>query len=426
MDAMSPRVTRGIRRKHDAAVTARRAAGLAWALCVAIALPTLVLLVLGAGESTPADEFGLAGFGGLAFLVAALAFATTGALVASRLPSNPVGWIFCVIGFLIAAGDLPHQYADYALYVSPGSLPGGETAAVLQNLGGLPPAFGLLGLSLLLFPDGRLASRRWRPAAAVALIGAAALAVGLTFRPGPLDEPFEVVSNPFGVGSFELMDSLSGLGWLLSAVAVALAAASMIIRLRRSSGQERQQLKWIGLAAAGAGVVMLVNVFSFFLEVKGISQVRIVVVGLAFVGFPVAAGIAILRHRLYDIDVVINRTLVYGVLTATLAATYLGSVLLLQLLLSGVTEGSGPAVAVSTLAVAALFRPARARIQAAVDRRFYRRKYDAAHTLEAFSARLRDEVELDSLSAELRAVVIDTMQPAHLSLWLRAPADAAQ
>jgi len=407
-------------------VTARRAAGLAWALCVAIALPTLVLLALGASESTPADEFGLSGFGGLAFLVAALAFATTGALVASRLPSNPIGWIFCVIGLLIAAGNLPYQYADYALFVSPGSLPGGETAAVLQNLGGLPPAFGLLGLSLLLFPNGRLPSRRWLPAAAAGVIGVTALAVGLAFRPGPLDEPFEGVRNPFGVGSFELMDSLSGLGWLLSAVAVALAAASMIIRLRRSSGQERQQLKWIGLAAAGAGVVMLVNVFSFFLEVKGISQVRIVVVGLAFVGFPVAAGIAILRHRLYDIDVVINRTLVYGGLTATLLASYLGLVLLLQFVLSGVTEGSGPAVAGSTLAVAALVRPARARIQAAVDRRFYRRKYDAARTLESFGTRLRDEVDLDALGRELRGVVADTMQPAHVSLWLRAPTDAAQ
>ena len=407
-------------------MTASRAAGLAWALCVAIALPTLVLLALGASESTPADEFGFSGFGGLAFLVAALAFATTGALVASRLPSNPIGWIFCFIGFLLAVGSLPHQYADYALFVSPGSLPGGETAAVLQNLGGVPPAFGLLGLSLLLFPNGRLPSRRWLPAAAAGVTGATALTVGLAFRPGPLDEPFEVVDNPLGVGSFELMDSLSGLGWLLSAVAVALAAASMIIRLRRSSGQERQQLKWIGLAAAGAGVVMLVNVFSFFLEVKGISQVRIVVVGLAFVGFPVAAGIAILRHRLYDIDVVINRTLVYGGLTATLLASYLGLVLLLQLVLSGVTEGSGPAVAGSTLAVAALVRPARARIQAAVDRRFYRRKYDAARTLESFGTRLRDEVDLDALGRELRGVVADTMQPAHVSLWLRAPTDAAQ
>jgi len=399
-------------------VTARRLAGLAWAVCVVIALPTLVLLALGAGESTPADDFGLSGLGGLAFLVAGLTFATTGALVASRLPSNPIGWVFCLIGFLITAGNLPYQYADYALYISPGSLPGAETAAVLQNLVGLPPAFGLLGLSLLLFPDGRLLSRRWRPAAAAGLVGAATLVVGLALRPGPLDEPFEVVNNPLAVGSFDLMDSLSSLGWGLSSLSVALAAAAMIVRLRRSRGQERQQLKWIGLAGAVAAVVVVANAVGFALGLEGPGQLRIAAVGLAFSGLPAAAGIAILRYRLYDIDVVINRALVYGALTATLAATYVGTVLLLQLLLSGVTEGSGPAVAVSTLAVAALFRPARARIQAAVDRRFYRRKYDAAHTLEAFSARLRDEVELDSLSAELRAVVAETMQPAHVSLWL--------
>ena len=402
-------------------MTARRAAALTWAVCVAIALPTLVLLVLGLGKSTPADEFGLTGAGGLAFLVAALAFATTGALVASRVPSNPIGWIFCLIGFVLAAGNLPYQYADYALYVAPGSLPGGVTAAVVQNLG-LPSAFGLLGLSLLLFPDGRLLSRRWRPAAAAALLGSAALAVGYTLRPGKLDEPFERITNPFGVGSFELMDGLSGLGWMLSVLSVALAAVAIVVRLRRSSGQERQQLKWIGLAAAVAGVVLVVNLISFNLEIQGIDQVRLVVVGLAFVGFPVAAGIAILRYRLYDIDVVINRALVYGALTVTLAGAYLGSVLLLQLALTGITEGSGPAVAVSTLAVAALFRPVRTRIQSAVDRRFFRRKYDAKRTLESFGARLRDEVDLDALGGELRAVVADTMQPAHVSLWLRAPA----
>jgi len=396
----------------------RRLAWMSWTVCVAIAVPTLVLLALGAGEQTPADEFGLAGFGGLAFLVAALAFATTGALVASRVPANPIGWIFCLMGFLLAVGNLPYQYADYALFVSPGSLPGGVSAAVAQNFG-LPPCFGLLGASLLLFPDGRLPSRRWRPALGVALAGSVCVGVGYALRPGKLDAPFERVSNPFGIGTFELMNSASGLGWMMMAASVALAATAMIVRLRRSHGHERQQLKWIGLTAAGTGVVMVVNAVSFFLEVQGIDQLRIVVVGLALAGFPIAAAAAILRYRLYDIDVVINRALVYGALTASLAGAYVGGVLLLQLALRPLTESSNLAIAGSTLAVAALFGPARRRIQEAVDHRFYRRKYDAARTLERFGAQLRDEVDLDALGEDLRAVVTQTMQPAHVTLWLR-------
>jgi hypothetical protein len=398
-------------------LTARRFVWGAWALCVSIALPTLVFLALGLGETTPADEFGLTGAGGLAFLVAALAFATTGALVATRVPSNRIGWIFCLIGFVMTAGNLPYQYADDALYLAPGSLPGGVTAAVLQNLG-LPSAFGLLGLSLLLFPDGRLLSRRWRPAAGAGLIGSAALAVGYALRPGKLDEPFERIVNPFGVASVELMEELVGLGWILSVVSVALGAVATIVRLRRSRGHERQQLKWIGLAGAVVGLVLVVNLITFPLEVHGVDQLRLVIVGLAFTGFPVAAGVAILRYRLYDIDVVIRRTLIYGALTATLAGAYVGSVLLLQVVLS---PDSDFAIAGSTLAVAALFRPASSRIQALVDHRFYRRKYDAAQTIEAFGVRLRDEVELDALSAELGGVVRETMQPAHVSLWLKAP-----
>jgi hypothetical protein len=399
-----------------------RTATVAWGLCgltALLAVPTLLLLANGLGNSTPGDSFGLGGAGGLSFVAASLAFATTGALVASRVPENPIGWIFCVMGLLVGLGDLAYQYADFALFGTASSPPGGETAAWLQNLG-LPPAFGLLALSLLLFPDGRLPSRRWRPALWLAVTGMAFVVIGYAFRPGPLDDPFATVENPFGIsGTYDVMDALSGLGWLSMAVAVALAAAAMVHRLRRSSGQEHQQLKWIALAASVAGVLVVADVASFFLSVEGISQLRIVALGLAFVGFPVAAGVAILRYRLYDIDVVINRTLVYGALTATLAATYLGSVLLLQLALGGLTSDSSLAIAASTLAVAAVFRPARTRIQEVVDRRFYRLRYDAARTLESFGSRLRDEVALDSLSSELCIVVAETMQPAHVSLWLR-------
>jgi hypothetical protein len=277
----------------------------------------------------------------------------------------------------------------------------------------------LVALSLLLFPNGRLLSRRWRPALWLGIAGIVCI-LGYAVRPGRFDWPFNSVTNPLGIpGGYGLFNTATTLGWPLMAATAGLAGVAMALRLRRSRGDQRQQLKWMALAAAVGGVVTVANVASFFLAVKGIEQLRSVTLGLVFAIVPVAAGIAILRYRLYDVDVVINRALVYGGLTAILALTYFGSVLLLQLALSSVTGGSGLAVAGSTLGVAALFRPARRRIQETVDRRFYRRKYDAERTLAAFSARLREQVDLDSLCAELHDVVDQTMQPAHLSLWLR-------
>jgi hypothetical protein len=383
--------------------------------CLALGMATLVLLALGAGVTTHADSFGLSGFGGMSFVVASLAFATVGAMVTIRAPGNPIGPVFLATGLVIGAGDLAFQYADRAVFISPGTWPGDTGAAWLQNLG-LPPSFGLLAVALLLFPDGRLPSTRWRPALWLALAGIALIVVGYGLRPGPLDGPFESISNPFGVGSFGLMDSVTGFGWMFMAAGVGLAAVAMTIRFRRSHGLERQQFKWLSLAAAIAGVAIVADAISFFAGVEGIEQSREVVLGLGFCVFPLSAGAAILRYRLYDIDVVINRALVYAALTATLAGAYVGSVLLLQLALS---PSSRFAIAASTLAVAGLFQPARRWIQEIVDRRFYRRKYDAQQTLAAFSGRLRDQVDIDALSNELRGVVGETMQPAHVSLWLR-------
>jgi hypothetical protein len=388
-------------------------AWLIWGCTLAVVLAALVLLALGAGHSTPADAFGLNGYGGLAFALASLAFATVGALLVARVPGNAIGPIFCLTGAILGVGDFVFQYADHALFISSG-LPGGEAAAWLQNFG-LPPSFGLLGVALLLFPDGRLPSRRWRPALWLAIAGIGLNAIGYALRPGPLDEPFASVSNPLGIGgTFELMDALSGFGWMFMGASVALAAVASSIRLRRSHGLERAQLKWLALAAAITGVAVVSDVVSYFVSADGINELRNAVLGLGFALFPVATGAAILRYRLFDIDVVINRALVYGALTATLAATYLGLVLLVGLAVGR----SGFAVAASTLAVAALFRPARARIQDAVDRRFYRHRYDAAQALEAFGTRLRDEVDLEAVGSELRAAVRDTLQPAHLTLWL--------
>jgi hypothetical protein len=386
-----------------------------WLATVAVALVTSVLLVLGASHATPADDFGLSGLGGASFVVASLAFATLGALVRARVPGNRIGPLFCLIGALLGVGDLLFQWADQALFISDG-LPGGATAAWLQNFG-LPLCFGLLGVAVLLFPDGRLPSPPWRWVLRLAFAGVALNALGYGLRPGPLDDPFSTVDNPLGIpGAFDLMDAFSGLGWMFMGASVGLAAVGSGLRLRRARGVERAQLKWLALAAAFTGLAIIADVVSYFAAATGFNEVRNVVLGLGFTVFPLTAGAAILRLRLYDIDVVINRALVYGALTATLGGAYLGLVLLVGLAVGR----SNLAIAVSTLAVAALFRPARASIQGAVDRRFYRRRYDAQRTLDEFGARLRDEVDLDSVGAHLHAAVVETVQPAHVSVWLRS------
>jgi hypothetical protein len=404
------------RMPRAAAVNRQSVAGLAAAVCATAAIGTLVLLVLGPGRSLRDDLFG--GVGGASFVVLSLAYACVGAVVAARVPENPIGWMFCVTGLAFGLTMLSYEYARYGLYATAEPLAGASLLAALPS----EPIAGLLGLTVLLFPDGHLPSRRWRPAAASLLLAMALLAATDVLRPGRLDEPFATVSNPLGIpGWRRTMDVVNVGGWLLVVVGTAAAAAAVAVRLRRARGVERQQLKLVLAVGVFVTAVTTLDMTSWLVWPHGDLQIRIGLIGLAFAAFPVAAGVAILRYRLYDIDVVINRTLVYGALTATLAAAYLGSVLLLQVILQPLTADSGLAIAASTLAVAALFRPARSHIQALVDRRFYRRRYDTQRTLEAFAGRLRDEVALDALSTELRGVVAETMQPAHVSLWLRAP-----
>jgi hypothetical protein len=344
-------------------------------------------------------------------------YAVVGALIVRGRPRNPVGWLFCLIGVGTTAGNALSAYSAG----SPGSS-ASTVAAWFEAVAGVPVDVTVM-LAVVLFPTGHYLSRGWRRAGNTVLVANAIAVVVVAFEPGPLSSNARM-RNPLGLEAVAgPLHALAAAAPVVVAVTLLLPIAAVVARFRRSRGLERQQLKWLALAAAYSIVTL-----AALLALDGLVNLdtgtgRIVagsLLGLVMAAPPAAAAMAILRHGLYDIDVVINRTLVYGALTATLAAAYLVVVLLFQLVLQPLTPDTGLAIAVSTLAVAALFRPARARIQAGVDRRFYRRRYDATQTLEAFAGRLRDQIDLDALSAELRGVTQQTMQPAHVSLWLRS------
>ncbi len=347
------------------------------------------------------------------FAVMVVAFGGLGALLATRRPRNPIGWILVVSALSLSVSGIARGWYVHGFYADPGSQPPPDLLLWVGNwiwVFGFPP---LITVLLLLFPDGRLPSRRWRPVGWVVGTTLAMLAIGFAFEPGGLDD-FPRVENPFGAsgGLGRLVDAVQAAGFAVFVAAAIGSASALVVRFRRSRGVERQQLKWMAAAAALVVVAWLTN--ALLDQAFGVNSAFFLPIFL--LAIPTAATVAILRYRLYDLGRIVNRTLVYGALTATLAATYLGLVLLL-----GLTVGeSNVAIAISTLAVAALFRPARARIQAAVDHRFYRRRYDAAQTLEAFGVRLRDELDLDALQAELRDVVGETVQPTQVSLWLRS------
>jgi hypothetical protein len=355
------------------------------------------------------------------YYVFLLAEVTVGALVASRQPRNAIGWILAAAGLGYALAGITISYSNYAF--EPGhSLPAATAVAWAGNwlwsvVIGLAAA-----LPLLLFPDGRLPSRRWRPVAWAVPAATLLAVVGVILSPTRLDVGHHrTIANPTALHG-GLPATLSTLGFIGIVGCFIAAFASVIVRFRRAHGTLRLQLKWLIYSAVLILFTAIVGgsvITALMGHGDDADNVTNGITSIALASYPVALGVAILRHRLYDIDVVINRTLVYGALTAILAGVYVGTVLLLQLALDPLTSDSSLAVAVSTLAVAALFRPIRARVQAAVDRRFYRRKYDAAQTLEQFSARLREQVDLDALGGELRGVVTETMQPAHVSLWLR-------
>ena len=381
---------------------------------LASGLVALAGLSLVTGHGLSIASAGLEPIAGFATAIVA-AFGVLGVLIASRQPWNPIGWLFCGIAVTGSLMSLSRGVAEF--WLDGNGVPDwlGETAAWYGDVSWILVILPAATFLLLLFPDGRLPSRGWRPVAWCAGVGIALLFLADSLSPGPLAD-YPELANPYGVDS-PLRDVLEGIAALSLAVAIAGSPLALIMRFRRAAREQRQQIKWLALAGAVAAVIFVVALLVYDVVTAGVADGAIM---LGILMLPVAAGLAILRYRLYQIDVVINRTLVYGALTATLAAAYLGSVLLLQLALSPLTEQSDLAIAGSTLAVAALFRPARARIQHAVDRRFYRRRYDAARTLESFGVRLRDEVDLEALGGELRAAAADTMQPAHVSLWLRS------
>ena len=357
-------------------------------------------------------------FVGVALLFASLC----GALIGHRRPDNAVGWILLAIALSVAAGLAATQWANRALVDRPGSLPAGIPAAWLQSWL-WAPLTGLFPLLVLWFPTGRVPSGRWRVVLWLTVAATVVPALTIAFRPGPFDT-FKHIDNPLGVDILpvDLLQVLAG-AWLLTVPA---AVLSLFLRFRKASGVERQQIKWFFLAAVSAVVLVLLNPLIYALNANADPAIFGLHLGLIFPVFafallPAAIALAVLRYRLFDIDRIISRTLSYAIVTALLATTFI----LVVLVPTGVVGATGKTpdwlVAVATLVVAALFRPVRWRVQNAIDHRFNRRRYDAERTIDAFTARMREQTEVEGLQADLESLVTQTMQPVSVSLWITPP-----
>ncbi len=404
--------------EDGAARTRRWPAALAWSLW-ALAIPGIAVMAWLTHLLRQAGRPDLAPLGPsdtAAYVVGMLSAVTVGALLASRRPAHPVGWLLLGLGLSVLGAGVSYGYANYGLVARPGALPGANWGAAYNNVGSVLMAT-FLGFTLLLTPTGSPPSPRWRRWARVAL--AAATLTLVTSALIPFDSPYQAYPNPLEVpalaGPLGVVGIVTELVTLLS---IPVAAASLVVRFRRARGVERQQLRWLALAA-GLVVLTLLALVAAIPIGNDVLLGWLTAVDVALL--PLATGAAILRYRLYDLDRIVSRTLAYAVLTLLLGLGYAVVVLALGQLLP---RDSSLAVAGGTLAVAGAFQPARRRVQAAVDRRFDRRRYDAARTIQAFSARLRDEVDLDTLTGELLTVVERTMQPTGVSLWLR-PSRAA-
>ena len=399
-------------------MSTRTATRLAWALCVlSLALTALSLLLLVLNLSHPNTHLYAPW---LDNTITAVFYPTVGAIVASRRPQNPVGWLLCLYGLVISISYFCAEYAIYALLAQPESLPAGEAMAWIVSWI-LPILNGLQVFYLLLFPTGRLPSRRWRWLGWLTVIYVVVGVILGAFSSGALLGILGPIQNPLGIEGFSNI-YYKAIIFIMGSLLTLAVTLSVFMRLRRAVGVERQQIKWFAYAAAAylsastlAYPIPIVIDTPLWFERVGFA------LNIAFIpAIPIAIGIAILRYRLYDIDILINRTLVYSSLTLMLVALYFGGIVLLQRVFVALTgEKSTLAVVASTLLIAALFSPLRRRIQSFIDRRFYRSKYDARKTIQAFSTKLRDETDLEALRGDLVGVVRETMQPAHVSLWLR-------
>jgi hypothetical protein len=398
----------------------RRAAWLAWSLVVlSVALLVGGLVLARAASSTAPDlPFGgeTADVSVVANLLTLLTFSVVGAIIASLHPRNAIGWLFCSVGVTVGLNSFAGDYAEYWLAGGTSMSSLAETAAWFSSWLWILLTYVPTSFVLLLFPDGRLPSPRWRPVAWGAALGIAGSVVGYALKAGPLED-FPQIANPYGVDG-PIVEIVGLAGSVVAAGSLVASAISLIVRMRHAGSEQRQQIKWL---AYGGTVVVGTFFVSGLINLWNVP-VGIVVSNVALLGLPVFTGIAIVKHHLYDIDLLINRTLVYGLLTTMLVAVYVGGIVLSQRVfvgLIGQEELPQLAIVASTLMIAALFAPLRRRIQAIIDRRFYRRKYDAAKMLSAFNARLRDETDLGTLSDDLVGVVKETMQPEHVTLWLR-------
>jgi hypothetical protein len=429
-------VTEGTKEQDREAggMNVRVTAWIAWslaALSVAMFVAGGVLYVLARSAQSPGEWVTIGTVSETLTFVPYLAFPIIGALVASRRPENPIGWICLASGLLFMLLAVTDSYSIYGT-ASPGSVPFPVAVGTIGNQWLWVPTVGLLGIFLiLLFPDGKLPSKRWRPLAWLSGVTIVLLSISEGLAPGPLENQGGV-RNPFGLEELPWLVEVSYIVLPLLPLCILASAVSMVLRFRRSRGEVRQQIKWFTFVVFFAGLLYFIVMISQVVIVLGSDdnlpqtplwvELLFSLAALGFAGVPISIGFAVLKYRLYDIDVVINLTLVYGSLTAALVAVYLGGVATTQAILRALTDQTEQpqlAIVVSTLVIAALFNPLRRRIQSLIDRRFYRRKYDARKTLEAFSARLRDETDLETLSNNLAGVIRETMQPAHVSLWLR-------